>query len=68
MVELNTTKAEYARLRSGVFRLFLSKNLKKGDGCMKNPVAIYTKTNKHEDFVMISGFVKRFRAHRRATT
>ena len=35
---------------------FLSKNLKKGDGCMKNPVAIYTKPD--EDFVMISGFVK----------
>ncbi len=37
---------------------FLSKNLKKGDGCMKNPVAIYTKPDEHEDFVMISRFVK----------
>lgn len=25
---------------------------------MKNPVAIYTKPDEHEDFVMISGFVK----------
>lgn len=25
---------------------------------MKNPVAIYTKSDEHEDFVMISGFVK----------
>ena len=30
---------------------------------MKNPVAIYTKTNKHEDFVMISGFVKSVTDH-----
>lgn len=48
-------KAEYAPFM-GVFRLFFIKIYKKGDGCMKNPVKIYSKPD--EEFVMISGFVK----------